>query len=152
MKRDELAIVKFSTRPTTSQAELLAADIVSRMSEAEFTGYNLKCLGSFFEFLPPRVGHNPALDAALRCLLHVHRQVCSNEVARLHEDFQSYSQALSLIRKDITRFQSKTPSETLCAAMLLSLYEVRFYNNDRTSVKKLTKLSRSLEQKSGKAG
>jgi hypothetical protein len=50
MKADELATVKFSIRLTTSPTESLAADIVSRMSAKEFTGYNLKSLGASSNF------------------------------------------------------------------------------------------------------
>ena len=72
------------------------------------------------------MGHNPALDAALKCLLGVHQSLISGKLMSSHEDLRDCHPAVSLIRKDLSFFRHRTPSETICAAMILCLYEVGY--------------------------
>jgi hypothetical protein len=129
MKGDKVAITRLSIRPPSSNSESLAADLVSRLNGIKEVGYQLQALGEYFPYLPSRVGHNPALDAALRCLLGAHQNILSWKSTSFDEDLKKYIYALSLIRRDLDRLQSRTPSETVCAAMMLSTYEVCLGSN-----------------------
>ena len=99
-------------------------DLASRLIGIEKTGYQLQLLGNFFSYLPSRVGHNPALDASLRCLLSIHQSLLSQKGNCFGEDLRSYNQAVSLIREDLCLFQPRVPSETVCAALILLSCEV----------------------------
>ena len=72
--------------PRNSGSQLLAFDLIDRLEESSkllATSCNKWALmvAILYPPLPPsRVGHNRALNEALRCLLHVHRStVCSND-------------------------------------------------------------------------
>ena len=111
--------------PKGSRSETLAFDLVERLGEVKEVGYQIQHLGAYFAFLPSRVGHNAGLDAALRCFLSAHRNLLRKESAHVREcEVQDYNQALRLIRQDIEVARDKTPSETVCAAMILASYEV----------------------------
>ena len=124
MNGHEVEIIKFSVQPGSSRSQLIAADLASRLSGIEQIGYKLQLFGQFMSYLPSRVGHNPALDAALRCLLVAHQGLTSRRTTSFHQDLHDYNEALSLVRKDLDLLRDKTPSETVCAAMILSTYEV----------------------------
>lgn len=82
-------------------------------------------IGRFFHHLPSRIGQNAALDAALRALLHEHQTFLTyGSDMRTSDDVKDYSEALRLIRNDLTSHRNKTSTETVCAALVLGLYEV----------------------------
>jgi hypothetical protein len=95
IKDDNVAVSK---NPSNAQTELLAIDPMSKLSGFKENGYQLQLL---WRFLPSRVGHNAALDAALRCLLHAHRQLLSRNSITIKEDLESYDQAFGLYPQEI---------------------------------------------------
>ncbi len=95
-----------------------------RLHSIENVGFQLQRLGVVIPFLPSRIGKNRALDAAVRCLLQAHRSLLEMGKNIYNEGIDSYNEAVALIRKDLNERQDKTSSETVCAALILSTYEV----------------------------
>lgn len=110
--------------PSSTLSESLAAELVRRLGDIENVGFQLQCLGIFIPFLPSHIGHNRALDAAIRCLLQSHSSLLYNRKSPYTESLESYNKAVTLIRRDLHDKGTKTPSETVCAALVLSFYEV----------------------------
>lgn len=79
-------------------------------------------VGSFFQFVPARMGRNAALDDAVSCLCGIYRSPY-NLYAGI---YQSYVKALSSLRGCLTDASLRMESETLCASILLQMCEVSF--------------------------
>jgi hypothetical protein len=99
-------------------------ELVDRLENVQQSGSRLQLLGRVFPALVARIGHNAALDAALKALLDVHGQFLRSGRNTKTNDMGHYAEALCLIRKDLDLQRSKTSSETVCAAHILALYEV----------------------------
>ena len=85
----------------------------------------LRIVGSFFEFIPARLGRNAALDDAVSCLCAIY---CGNPATSYNmnkEVCKSYVKALSSLRACLVDDAVRTESETLCASILLQMCEVR---------------------------
>lgn len=90
-------------------------------SKVKGTLIPLWLVGSFFQFLPARMGCNAALDAAVSCLCDIY---CSPY--NFHTGiYQSYVRALSSLRGYLSDTSLQMESETLCASILLQMCEVR---------------------------
>jgi hypothetical protein len=93
----------------------------------------LRLVGSFFDFIPARIGRNAALDAAVSCLCTLY---CGMPSAPYHSNrsiYQSYVRALSSLRCCLNDASFRTESETLCASILLHMCEVSFSMNPNES-------------------
>ena len=77
-------------------------------------------VGSFFQFVPARIGQNAALDDAVSCLCGIY---CSPRGAQTRI-YQSYVTALSSLRRSLSDTSLRMESETLCASILLQMCEV----------------------------
>ncbi|KAF2104900.1 hypothetical protein NA57DRAFT_71101 [Rhizodiscina lignyota] len=119
---------QFVEFPSSSSSELLQLELVERMRNVTQEGYKLTQFGALFTYLPARIGINAALDAAVRALLESHRLMLLHKTAYQTKDVRHYAQALTYIRNDLDELRSKTPSETVCAALILALYEL--FNED----------------------
>ena len=79
-------------------------------------------VGSFFQFVPARMGRNVALDDAVSCLCGIY---CSSY--NYHSGiYQSYVKAISSLRGCLSDTSLRIESETLCASILLQTCEVNF--------------------------
>lgn len=95
-------------------------------SKVKGTLIPLWLVGSFFQFVPARVGHNAALDAAVSCLCDIYSSPYS-----FHKGiYQSYVRALSSLRGYLNDTSLQMNSETLCASILLQMCEL-VINGDR---------------------
>jgi hypothetical protein len=122
--------------PSPSEQDRLAAALVGALGiTAE--GYRLQCLGVFISDLPSRIGHNPALDVAVACLLQCHSQLLYNAAISPHpavaflRDGQKlpsseYMKALRTLQEVIEHPVLGTSTETVCATLLMSHYEVSY--------------------------
>lgn len=93
-------------------------------SKVKGTFVPLRLVGSFFEFIPARLGRNAALDDAVSCLCEIY---CGTPSApyNLHRGiYQSYVRALSSLRGCLSDTSFRMESETLCASILLQMCEV----------------------------
>lgn len=123
---DDVQLVKV---PPVSPSQQLAIELVERLENVSHAGYKVQLLGRFFSQLPCRVGHNPALDAALRAFLHAHKQFLECGPNTRTNDCGDYAEALYFIRKDLDLNRSNASSETVCAAHILANYEVSSWNS-----------------------
>lgn len=116
--------------PQSSPSSLLAMELVDRISTASHPGLQLTALGDFIVRLAPRIGDDPSLDASIKCLLQGHRRILcrgSRDPKDLSTDLDNYISALWLLRTDLAIFEAnpnKSPSIIVCAAMILSRYEM----------------------------
>jgi len=86
----------------------------------------LRLIGSFFDFLPARLGRNAALDAAVSCLCAIYRGEPSPS-GNFHQSvYHGYVGALSSLRSCLGDVSLRMESETLCASILLHMCEVSF--------------------------
>jgi hypothetical protein len=86
----------------------------------------LRIVGSFFEFVPARLGRNAALDDAVSCLSAIYCGAPSTPYSFHKGIYQSYVKALSSLRTCLSDNSLRMESETLCASVLLQMCEVSF--------------------------
>ena len=80
--------------------------------------------GSFFQYIPGRLGHNIALDDAISCVCSLYCDRSSNEYTKSNAIYRNYVRALSSLQKCLTEENVCLQSETLCASILLQMCEV----------------------------
>ena len=88
------------------------------------TGYRISALGSFLCLLPPRIGHNVALDAAVSCLVHAHSAVLQSTSSFLEANIKYSLDAVQKLKSCLEDPEDGVSSNTLCAALTLSVIEV----------------------------
>jgi hypothetical protein len=93
----------------------------------------LRLVGSFFDFIPARIGRNAALDAAVSCLCAIYCGIPSAPYNSNRIIYQSYVRALSSLRCCLNDASFQMESETLCASILLHMCEVSFSMNQNES-------------------
>ena len=84
----------------------------------------LRLVGSFFDFIPVRLGHNAALDNAVSCICSLYQGTNSTSYSVDREVGQKYISSLSSLRKCVSDDSLRMESETLCASILLQMCEV----------------------------
>ena len=91
-------------------------------SKVEGTLIPLWLVGSFFQYVPARIGRNAALDAAVSCLCEIYCSPYSFQIST----YQKYVNAISSLRRCLCDTSLQMESETLCASILLQMCEVSF--------------------------
>ena len=84
----------------------------------------LRLIGSFFEFIPARLGRNAALDDAVSGICAIYNGTPSTPYHRNKLLYQSYVKALSSLRVCLSDTSLWMEPETLCASTLLHMFEV----------------------------
>ncbi|KAL6895092.1 hypothetical protein GGI43DRAFT_429200 [Trichoderma evansii] len=92
--------------PSLSRGEKIALKLAASF-KIRPDGYQLHHLGRYIAEIPCRLGHNPALDIAVECLL-----------------YPEYMRALQTLQKVIADPVLGTSAETVCATMLMAHYEM----------------------------
>ncbi|KAF8855505.1 hypothetical protein BDZ45DRAFT_746402 [Acephala macrosclerotiorum] len=105
-------------------SERPSSELIHYLRSIEDVRFQCRYLGLFMAFLPSRIGHNGALDAAVRRLLQTHQSLMAQHRHPDVECLDDYNEAVGLIRKDLNKGQAKTSSQTVCAALILSSYEI----------------------------
>lgn len=111
-------------RPQSSPQELLAAQLVQRLEGVNRLGFRLQGLGPVLAALPSRLGVNRALDQATRALLSVHDCLLQDVQALRPNDLWHYDHALICIRHELAACSRRISIELVCAALVLSFFEV----------------------------
>jgi hypothetical protein len=93
-------------------------------SRVEGTLIPLHLVGSFFDFVPARMGINTALDDAVSCLCSIYSRKFSTPYGYRKDIYQSYVRALASLRSCLEDQTLRMESETLCASILLQMCEV----------------------------
>ena len=84
-------------------------------------------IGSFFQYIPARLGHNDALDNAIACLCAVYGGTPSSTPYTFQQEtYRTYANAISSLRGCLDHQIRQMESETLCASILLQSCEVSF--------------------------
>ncbi|TGO10344.1 hypothetical protein BTUL_0137g00010 [Botrytis tulipae] len=81
-------------------------------------------IGSFFQYIPGRLGYNIALDDAITCVCSLYCDESSNEYTKSKAIYSSYIRALSSLQKCLVEERLRFQSETLCASLLLQMCEL----------------------------
>ena len=89
-------------------------------SKVEGRLFPLWCIGSFFQYVPARIGRNPALDDVVSCICGIY----SSQYSFNEGIYQKYATALSSLRGSLSDTSLQLESETLCASILLQMCEV----------------------------
>jgi hypothetical protein len=82
-------------------------------------------VGSFFDFIPARMGFNKALDDVVSCLCSIYSKKSLATCKYQRDIYESYIRALAPLRRCLEDLDKKMESETLCASILLQMCEVR---------------------------
>ena len=91
----------------------------------------LPLLGSFFELIPARLGHNDALDHSVATLCSIYLKQPAFSYDMDTELYRKYAKALSSVRHFIEEDFRRMESETLCASILLQMCEVSVQTTSR---------------------
>ncbi|KAF2810949.1 uncharacterized protein BDZ99DRAFT_519621 [Mytilinidion resinicola] len=81
-------------------------------------------LRRWLSFVPPRLGNSKALDDAVRCMGTHYIGMLSRQESIMLSARQTYGHALRSLSKAIGDPKEAMSSETLCATMFLSIYEL----------------------------
>ncbi|PVH88651.1 hypothetical protein DL98DRAFT_580217 [Cadophora sp. DSE1049] len=92
--------------------------------------FPLRLVGSFFQFIPARLGRSAALDDAIECICSIYskRLPAPNEISK--DIYESYARAIASLRTCLDDPTLQMESETLCASITLQLCEL-VVNDDR---------------------
>ncbi|PTB65735.1 hypothetical protein BBK36DRAFT_1120201 [Trichoderma citrinoviride] len=111
--------------PSLSRGEKLASALAASFKAPPY-GYRLHHLGRYMSEIPSRLGHNPALDIAVECLLQSHAQLL--EAIQFSQPSTQpspeYMRALQTLQNVIADPVLGTSAETVCATMLMAHYEM----------------------------
>ena len=132
----EIVSTRHTTRPTyfrpiieaqiqsmsMSHTDGLARQLCETFGPDLPKGKSLSIFG-FITEVPSRLGVDQALDLSVEAICIAHRALLKDDNQRLERSRASYGRALVKLRQNLGN--SPSSSETLCAAVLLGVYEVR---------------------------
>ncbi|KAE9366811.1 hypothetical protein N431DRAFT_495200 [Stipitochalara longipes BDJ] len=108
----------------------------------------LHLVGSFFDFIPARMGFNNALDDVVSCLCSIYSRKLSTPYGYQRDVYQSYIKALASLRVCLEDPGLRMKSETLCASILLQMCEL-IVNIDRGEWSQLARGTHALMESRG---
>lgn len=117
-----------SSLPDSPSAAQLSKDVIAYLEGKKPPGIHIRNLGHFFDFIPSRLGQSKALDSAVRCTLTAYSACLQENAGVLNNDRREYYEAVRSLRIAFGDEKEALSDETLCAAVLLSWYEVGFQN------------------------
>lgn len=113
----------FLRQPSPSQHHELARALIAATTTGS-VGVRMSVLGPFVREVPARLGHNPALDAAVAVLVNAHISLIQRKTALEIVSPQLYLRAIRTLQTCLEDAQEGMSSNTLCACIILSLVEV----------------------------
>lgn len=84
----------------------------------------MSVFGPFIREVPARVGHNPALDAAVAVLIDTHRSLMYKKTSNDIVSINLYLRAIKTLQSCLENSEQGMSTNTLCASVLLGLVEV----------------------------
>ena len=115
----------FARLPTQIETDRLPSALIWCLKgSSNGTLIPLDLIGSFFDQVPARLGHNKALDDAVLCLCSVYlsRPDCSAQASQRR--YSSYVNALASLRSHLEQRDSQMKPDTLCASIVVQVCEV----------------------------
>ena len=111
--------------PLTSGQEHDAANLVYIMQDSMSQMiFPLNSHGSFYQYIPGRLGRNAALDSAIACLCTVYADILAANGAISKDAWRKYAQSTGALRLCLDDPGRCLQSETVCASIVLQLCEV----------------------------
>ncbi|USP80059.1 uncharacterized protein yc1106_07333 [Curvularia clavata] len=121
--------------PSQSHDQQLAHALIAATRTGS-AGHRMSVFGSFIQEVPARIGHNPALDAAVTVLVNVHSSLVYKKTANEIVSPELYIRAIKTLQTCLEHPQLGLSPETLCASVLLGLVEA--FAGPRTGNRYLT--------------
>jgi hypothetical protein len=113
----------FLRQPSPSQHHELARALIAATTTGS-PGVRMSVFGAFIQEVPARLGHNPALDAAVAVLVNAHTSLVQKKKALEIMSPQLYLRAIKTLQTCLEDPRQGMSSNTLCASVILSLVEV----------------------------
>jgi len=104
----------------------LLLQLLDHLDSRRHIGLQIENMGSFFRFIPPRLGYSRALDHAVQCVCSAYSSLLQPKDSKVDQHRRQYYRALRSLRLACLDKDQVLSSNVLCATILLSWYEVRF--------------------------
>ena len=86
--------------------------------------FPIRSHGSFYSFIPSRLGRNPAMDDSISCLFAIYCDTMAKRTPSTSTSIQLYAKSLRSLRYCLEEQWLRTQSETICASLVLQICEV----------------------------
>jgi hypothetical protein len=110
-------------QPSPSQHYQLSRALVATIS-AGSVGLQMSVFGPFIQEVPARIGHSPALDAAVAVLINAHTSLMYKKTSNDVVSINLYLRAIKTLQSCLEDSREGMSTNTLCASVLLGLVEV----------------------------
>jgi hypothetical protein len=98
-------------------------------------GRTLSVFGGFMIDVPLHIGLHATYDLSVEALYLAHSALFANSQRLLQQSQRLYGQALSTLQLCLSNEDQARSAETLCATVLLSIYELIVGTNETASIK-----------------
>ena len=102
---------------------MLSMDFIRTLQATSGTGHDFNFIGEYMAYIPQRLGHNAALDAATECLLFAYKALLRRDSICEEGQLSRYIRALRALRVELDGGTSS--GETVGAPLLICAFEVR---------------------------
>lgn len=107
-----------------SPSEKLSLSLIESLEYTDRIGHKLQEICPYLSEVPSRIGSNDALDKAVVSILAAHAALIRGRLSVVPAESQRYIDALRSLQHHIADPVTSKSPETLCAALILSAYEV----------------------------
>jgi hypothetical protein len=114
-------LLNLSALPSSSS---LLLHLVDHLDNGTPPALDIRNMGTFFSYIPSRLGHSRALDDAVQCICTAYSALLRPNGSVKGQDRHEYYRALRSLRLACVDREEVLTSNVLCAAILLSWYEV----------------------------
>jgi hypothetical protein len=114
------------SRTPSNETSTLVSRFTEKIQPEMTIKYHLAwTYGDYLYFVPPRLGHNEALDAATDTLVTAVSNLTDRNESRNTQLLEKYGRALSALRRCVADPDTAKEPETLCAITFLWNCQVR---------------------------
>lgn len=110
-------------QPSPSQHYQLSRALAATIN-AGSVGLQMSVFGHFIQEVPSRIGHSPALDAAVAVLINAHTSLMFKKSSNDVVSINLYLRAIKMLQCCLEDSREGMSTNTLCASVLLGLVEV----------------------------
>src|SRR5690242_1731722 len=114
----------FLRQPSPSQQHELSRALIASISASGSIGLQMSLFGPFIQEVPSRIGHSPALDAAVAVLINTHKSLMYKQTSNNVVGINLYLRAIKTLQSCLEDSREGMSTNTLCASVLLGLVEV----------------------------
>ncbi|KAJ4984708.1 hypothetical protein SVAN01_09822 [Stagonosporopsis vannaccii] len=113
----------FFRQPSPSQQHELSRALIASISASGTKGLQMSLFGPFIQEVPSRIGHSPALDAAVAVLINTHTSLMYKQTSNDVVGINLYLRAIKTLQSCLEDPREGMSTNTLCASVLLGLVE-----------------------------